>query len=75
MIRQPYVHGTDFHKLTGAEANAFVVFEIMELVRHRDDIKRIQEDIRNVCRIHGIEGLKLNALYTQVYGANHTSRI
>lgn len=73
MIPNRYVSGTDFHKLTGAEARAFVVFELKELVRHRDDIKRIQADVRNVCKVHGIEGIALNALYTTVYGANQSS--
>lgn len=67
MIPKEYVSGTDFHKLTKAEAVAFVVFELKELVRHRDDIKRIQADVRNVCRVHGIEGLELNELYSVVY--------
>ena len=64
MISEGFVSGTDFHRLTEAEARAFVIFELKELVRHRDDIKCIQKDIRNVCKVHGIEGLELNGLYT-----------
>ena len=75
MIPKGYVSGTDFHKLTKAEAAAFVLFELKELVRHRDDIKRIQADVRNVCKVHGIEGLELNSLYSTVYGAKQTSGV
>ena len=75
MIRQPYVHGTEFHKLTREEAKAFIIFEFMEERRHRDDIKRIQADITNIRKIHDIEGLELNALYTTVYGAKQTSGV
>ena len=73
MIRQPYLHSTDFHRLTCEEAIAFIIFELMEEGRHRDDIKRIQADIKNVCKVHRIEGLELNALYSLVYEANQTS--
>ena len=69
MITQPYVHGADFHKLTRAEAVAFVIFELMEEVRHGDDIERIREDVKNVCKVHDIEGLELNALHTLVCGS------
>ena len=69
MIRQPYVHGADFHRLTREEAKAFIIFELMEEERHRDDIKRIQADIKNVRKVHRIEGLELHALYSVVYGA------
>ena len=73
MILKGYVSGADFHRLTRAEAIAFVVFELKELVRHRDDIKRIQVDVRNVTKVHGIEGIELNGLYTFVYGATQSS--
>ena len=66
MIPKGYISGTDFHKLTKAEGRAFVIFELKELVRHREDIKKIQVDIRTVCSIFGIEGLEFNALYTLV---------
>lgn len=75
MIPNSYVNGTDFYKLTKAEARAFVVFELKELVRHRDDIKRIQADIKNVSKVHGIEGLELNALYSEVYGSQQSSGV
>ena len=55
MIRQPYVHGADFHRLTREEAKAFIIFELMEEERHRSDIKRIQADIKNVRKVHRIE--------------------
>ena len=54
MIPKGYVTGKDFFKLTRAEAVAFVIFELKELERHRDDIKRIREDVRIVCKVHGI---------------------
>ena len=68
MIRQPYLHSTDFHRITREEAKAFIIFELMEEGRHSDDIKRIQADIKNVCKVHRIEGFELNALYSLVYG-------
>lgn len=73
MIPKGYVSGMDFHKLTRAEAMAFVVFELKELVRHENDIKRIQEDVRNVCKIHGIESLELSRIYTFVCEATQSS--
>ena len=75
MIRQPYVHGTEFHKLNREKAKAFIIFEFMEERRHRDDIKRIQADITNIRKIHDIEGLELNALYTLVRGEKQTSGV
>ena len=75
MIRQPYVHSMDFHRLTHEEAKAFIIFELMEEERHRDDIKRIQADIKNVRKVHGIEGLELSSLYTQVYGSSQSRGI
>jgi hypothetical protein len=66
MIRQPYLREEDFCKLTRAEAVAFVIFELMEEVGYEDDIKRIREDVKNVCKIFAIEGLELNALHTLV---------
>lgn len=72
MIPEGYVSGTDFHRLTKAEAVAFVVFELKELVRHRDDIKRIQADVRNMCKVHGIKGLELNELYFTVFQTGQT---
>ena len=68
MIPKSYVSGTDFHRLTRAESVAFVIFELKEKLRHEDDIMRIQEDVRNVCKVHGIKSLELNSLYTFVYG-------
>ena len=75
MITQPYLHGADFHRLTRAEAVAFVIFELMEEVRHEDDIERIREDVKNVCKVHDIEGLELNALYTLVCGSRQSSGV
>jgi hypothetical protein len=46
MIRQGYITGMDFHRLTRAEAIAFVIFELKEKTRHIDDIRRIREDTK-----------------------------
>ena len=56
MIPKGYVTGKDFHNLTNAEAVAFVVFEMKELERHKEDIEKIREDVRIVCKVHGIGG-------------------
>jgi len=66
MITQPYLDSTNFDKLTREEARAFVIFELMELERHRDDIKHIREDVKNVCKVHRIHGLELISLYPTV---------
>jgi len=75
MIPEGYINVTDYHKLTEEEARAFVIFELKELLRHRYDIEQIQADVRLVCKIHGIEGVQLNALYTKVYGAKQSSGV
>ena len=49
-----YVRREDFHKLTVAEARAFVLFELMEKKRHEEDIEVIESDIIEVRRIHKI---------------------
>ena len=47
-----FVRREEFHKLTKAEAKAFVLFLIMEADRHREDIHKIESDILEVRRIH-----------------------
>jgi hypothetical protein len=46
-----FVKREDFHRLTEAEAKAFVLFLTMEAERHREDIRVIEEDIRYVRRL------------------------
>ena len=66
MIPKGFVSGMDFHRLTRAEAIAFVIFEFKEKARHVDDIRKIREDIKNVCKVHGIDGLELSGLFNFV---------
>ena len=54
MIPKGYVSRKDFFNLTNAEASAFVIFELKELDRHKDDIEKIREDVKIVSEIHGI---------------------
>ena len=68
MIPGGYIDRTDFHKLTRAEAVAFVIFELKEKIRHQEDITKIRKDIRKVCKIHGIDGMELIGLYSIVEG-------
>ena len=58
MIPKGYVTGKDFHKLTKAEAAAFVIFELKELERHKKDIKKIEEDIKELYKAQGIGAKK-----------------
>ena len=58
MIPKGYVTGKDFFNLTRAEAAAFVIFELKELDRHKEDIEKIREDVRIVCKVHGIGAKK-----------------
>ena len=66
MIPKGYVSGTDFKRLTRAEAIAFVIFELKAKARHVEDIRRIREDLKNVCRVHEIDGKELTGLYNFV---------
>ena len=47
-----YVKREEFHKLTEAEAKAFVIFLTMEAERHEEDVRTIKSDILYVRRIH-----------------------
>ena len=47
-----YVRREEFHKLTEAEAKAFLLFLTMEAERHREDIRTIERDILEVKRLH-----------------------
>ena len=51
MIPKGFVRREEFHRLTEAEARAFVLFLTMEKKRHEKDIEVIEEDIRYVRRI------------------------
>ena len=68
MIPEGYVHETDFRRLTRAEAVAFVIFELKEKMRHQEDIVAIRKDIKEVCKIHDINSMELNGLYSFVEG-------
>ena len=50
-----YVRREEFHKLTEAEAQAFIVFLTMEAKRHTEDIRKIEDDILEVRRIHRLK--------------------
>jgi hypothetical protein len=54
MIPEGFVRRKDFHKLTKAQAIAFICFLRMESRRHEEDIKTIEGDILYVRRIHKI---------------------
>ena len=64
-----YIHEGNFYKLTRSEAVAFLLFELKEKKRHESDIEDIKADVRALSRLFGIEGVELNALYNEVYGA------
>ena len=59
-----FVRREDFYKLTDAEANAFILFLIMEAERHREDIKTIEGDILEVRRIKKKKVVNRNAPIT-----------
>jgi len=68
MIPGRYIDRMDFDKLTKEEARVFVIFELKEKMRHQEDIAKIRKDIREVCKIHGIDGMELIGLYSVVEG-------
>lgn len=46
-----FVRREDFGELLEEEANAFLLFLSMEAERHREDIKVIEKDIREVKKL------------------------
>ena len=68
MITKGYIDSGDFYKLTRQEAIAFVIFELKEKMRHENDIGKIRNDIKTVCRIFGIQGIELNGIYITALG-------
>ena len=52
MIPKGFVRREEFHRLTGSEARAFLLFLTMEARRHKEDIEVIEEDIRYVRWLH-----------------------
>ena len=54
MIPEGYIVSEDFPELTEAEAKAFVIFELKEMVRHLEDVKKIVKDVAEVRRIHNL---------------------
>ena len=75
MIPAGWVDETNLHKLTRAEACAFVYFILCEKRRHEKDITEIRDMVTNVCKHFGIKDLKLSAIYSDVYGSNQSSGV
>ena len=75
MVITGWVSEENFYKLTRAEAVGFVYFLIMEERRHEKDIRDLRKMVKKVREHFGIEGLELNAIYSDVYGKNQTSGV
>lgn len=63
-----WVDKENLHKLTRAEAVAFIYFLVMEERRHEEDIRQLRKMVKDTREFFNIEGLELSRIYSDVHG-------